>query len=196
MALLTRRKIVQSCSLLLGATTNFVGLSARAAPRTTPACGEEDPLTQGQTEGPYFKPASPQRMSLLENEVAGERIIVEGTVYNGYCKPILGALIDFWQADGNGKYDNKTFLLRGHQYVDGEGRFHLETVMPGHYPGRTRHIHVKVQAPGHPILTTQLYFPDDPENRRDTLHDSNLEMRMSERRGRKVAWFDFILDVY
>ncbi len=149
-----------------------------------------------QTAGPYFKPASPQRMSLLEDNLEGERLIVEGTVYNGNCKPILGALINFWQADGNGEYDNHNFRLRGHQYVDGEGRFHLETVLPGYYPGRTYHIHVKVQAPGQPILTTQLYFPGDPENRRDSLHNSELDMTMSERSGRKVAWFNFILDVY
>lgn len=196
MAPLTRRAIVQSGSLLVGA---YVGLRASvtgAAPRRTPACDEDGPLTQGQTEGPYFKPASPPRMSFLEKDVEGERLIVEGTVYDGYCKPVLGALIDFWQADGNGIYDNETFKLRGHQYVDGEGRFHLETVIPGYYANRTRHIHIKVQAPGHPILTTQLYFPDDPRNSRDNLHDSALEVKMSERRGRKVAWFDFVLNVF
>jgi len=135
-------------------------------------------------------------MSFFENGIEGEKLILEGTVYDGYCKPILGALIDFWQADGNGNYDNENFLLRGHQYVDGEGRFHLETVIPGHYANRTRHVHVKVQAPGHPILTTQLYFPDDSRNRHDSLHDDALEVTISDRRGRKVAWFDFVLNVF
>ncbi len=74
------------------------------------------------------------------------------------CVPVAGALLDFWHADADGEYDLDGFRLRGHQFTDGEGHFSLETVMPGLYPGRTRHIHVKVQAPGGPILTTQLYF--------------------------------------
>ncbi len=197
MTLLTRRKIVQSCPALLGVASSLAAPRiAHAAPRKTPACVEDGPITRSQIEGPYFKPASPQRMSLLEDGVEGERLIVEGTVYSGYCKPILGALIDFWQADGNGEYDNQTLKLRGHQYVDGEGRYHLETVVPGYYPGRTRHIHVKVQAPGHPILTTQLYFESDPANRQDSLHNSALDMKISERHGRKLALFDFVLNVY
>ncbi len=40
-----------------------------------------------------------------------------------------------------------------------QGRYTLETIVPGEYPGRTQHIHVKVQAPNGPILTTQIYFP-------------------------------------
>ena len=197
MPLFTRRKIVQFCPALIGLSiSSSIGSIAKAAPRTTPQCIEDGPLTPRQAEGPYFKPASPQRMSLLEKNVEGERLIVEGTVYNGYCKPILGALIDFWQADGNGLYDNQSFKLRGHQYVDGEGRFHLETVVPGYYLGRTRHIHIKVQAPGAPILTTQLYFSGDPGNKRDPLHNKALNMKISERRGRKVAWGDIFLGVY
>jgi N-hydroxyarylamine O-acetyltransferase len=43
----------------------------------------------------------------------------------------------------------------------------VETVVPGLYPGRTRHIHVKVQRPGGSILTTQLYVPDEPRNATD-----------------------------
>ena len=197
MPLLTRRKIVQFCPAFIGVSAGLnVSRLVQAAPRATPKCADDGPLTPGQTEGPYFKPASPQRMSLLEKHVEGERLIVEGTVYNGYCKPILGALIDFWQADGNGVYDNQSFKLRGHQYVDGEGRFHLETVVPGYYPGRTRHIHLKVQAPGEPILTTQLYFAGDPGNHRDSLHNRALDMKLSERRGRKVALGDIFLGVY
>jgi len=58
-----------------------------------------------------------------------------------------GALLDFWQADAAGDYDNTGFRLRGHQFSGADGRFRLATVVPGLYPGRTRHIHVKVQRP-------------------------------------------------
>ncbi len=47
------------------------------------------------------------------------------------------------------------------QFADASGRFSLETIVPGAYGGRTRHIHVKVQAPDSPVLTTQLYFPGE-----------------------------------
>ncbi len=57
------------------------------------------------------------------------------------------------------------------------GRFRLETIVPAEYPGRARHIHVKVQAPGKRLLTTQLYFPNDPGNARDGLYRRDLEIR-------------------
>jgi len=196
MATITRRKLIQASPLVLAGSQALLSAGANAAPRRSPACDMDGPLTPDQIEGPYFKPASPQRMTLLDDTIQGERMIVEGTVYDANCKPILGALLDFWQADGNGEYDNTNFGLRGHQYVDGEARFHLETVVPGYYPRRTRHIHVKVQAPGHPILTTQLYFPEDPGNKRDPLFDKGLAMKMSERGGRKVGWYDFVLAVF
>jgi protocatechuate 3,4-dioxygenase beta subunit len=88
--------------------------------------------------------------------------------------PLAGVLLDFWQADDAGQYDNAGFRLRGHQYTDRDGRFALTTVVPGIYPGRTRHVHVKAQAPNQPALTTQLYFPGEPRNSRDSLYTPAL----------------------
>ena len=53
------------------------------------------------------------------------------------------------------------------------------TIVPGGYPGRTRHFHVKVQRPGGRVLTTQLYFPGEPLNRRDGLFDERLLLRLA-----------------
>jgi protocatechuate 3,4-dioxygenase beta subunit len=69
------------------------------------------------------------------------------------------------------------YRLRGHQFTDDQGRYTLETVVPGLYPGRTRHFHVKVQAPNGPALTTQLYFPDEPDNARDRIFHPALIMQ-------------------
>ena len=77
-------------------------------------------------------------------------------VPRGSWLAVARALLDVWHADDRGGYDTAGFRLRGHQFTDGSGRFELETIVPGLYPGRTRHIHVKVQAPNGPILTTQL----------------------------------------
>lgn len=93
----------------------------------------------------------------------GEVLKVVGYVLDANCQPIANAWLDFWQADANGEYDNAGYILRGHQFTDSQGRYQLETIMPGLYSSRPiRHIHVKVQPPGGSILTTQLYFPEQP----------------------------------
>ena len=157
----------------------------------TPACDDGDEPTVAQTEGPYFTPDSPERRSLLEDGVEGERVVIAGRVLTMECRPVRRALVDFWQADADGQYDNSGFRLRGHQFTDARGRFELETIVPGLYPGRTRHLHVKVQAPRRDVLTTQLYFPGEEANRSDGIFAPELVMDV---RGSRAS-FDFVLDV-
>jgi protocatechuate 3,4-dioxygenase beta subunit len=85
------------------------------------------------------------------------------------------------------------FRLRGHQFTDADGRYTLQTIVPGLYPGRTRHIHVKAQAPNQSILTTQLYFPNEPRNATDGIFSSELLMAISEASGGRAATFNFVL---
>ncbi len=151
--------------------------------------------TPSVTEGPYFKSGSPERKSLLEPGVAGDRLNLTGRVLTRSGEPVAGALLDFWQADGNGRYDNIGYVLRGHQITDDQGRYWLETVVPGNYGGRTRHIHVKVQAPDGEVLTTQLYFPDEERNQIDSIFRPELLVSMNETEEGKEAWFDFVLDM-
>jgi protocatechuate 3,4-dioxygenase beta subunit len=161
----------------------------------TPQCVDGDDATLEQTEGPYFKPNSPERASLLEPGMAGTHLVVGGQVLTTHCQPVARALLEFWQADAAGSYDNSGFRLRGHQLADDSGRYRLETVVPGLYPGRTRHIHVKVQAPNQPTLTTQLYFPDEPQNARDGIFNPALVMAIQDAADGKLASFDFILNL-
>lgn len=161
----------------------------------TPACSDSEEPTPRQMEGPFFKPRSPRRTSLLDAGVHGTKLVVSGLVLSTLCKPVAGALLDFWQCDDEGNYDNGGYRLRGHQFTDGAGRFRLETIVPGLYPGRTRHIHVKVQAPGRPVLTTQLYFPREPYNREDFLFRPQLLIAMTDAGGSKAGRFDFVLTV-
>jgi protocatechuate 3,4-dioxygenase beta subunit len=123
----------------------------------------------------------------------GRRIVIEGSVLTTDCRPISRALVDFWQADDRGEYDNAGYRLRGHQFTDDAGRYRLETIVPGHYPGRTRHLHVRVQAPNGPVLTTQLYFPDEPANQRDGIFTPELVMKVRDVDAGKLATFDFVL---
>jgi protocatechuate 3,4-dioxygenase beta subunit len=175
------------------------GGPAVAAPRTTarlavtPACHDGDEATVEQTEGPYFKPRSPRRRRLVQAGTPGRRLVVTGTVLTTSCRPVRHALLDFWQADARGRYDNAGFRLRGHQFTDSRGRFRLETVVPGLYPGRTRHIHVKVQPRGGQILTTQLYFPREPRNRSDGIYDPALLLRVKKSRAAWHGRFGFVV---
>jgi protocatechuate 3,4-dioxygenase beta subunit len=153
---------------------------ARAAAGTlaaTPAC-DDDP-TPKQTEGPYWTPDSPERNDFSGDGAPGLPMKLTGTVVDTDCQPVPGTLLDFWQCDGNGIYDNEGYKLRGHQYSDANGSFGLTTVKPGLYPGRTRHVHVKVRRPGGEVLTTQLYFPGEPANKTDTIYRPELEMTVA-----------------
>lgn len=164
----------------------------------TPACADDDAdETPEQTEGPFFTPNSPERASLLEPGLSGTLLRLEGAVVSTDCRPVAGALLDFWQADDAGVYDNTGYTLRGHLFTDDDGRFELETIVPGRYPGRTRHIHVHAQAPNRPILTTQLYFPDEPDNRTDGIFDDALVMDVADADDGdgQTARFAFVLDV-
>src|SRR5262249_35293486 len=123
----------------------------------------------------------------------GRPIELVGFILTRDCKPLAGALLDFWQADDQGRYDNSGFVLRGHQFSDAEGRYRLRSIGPGNYPGRTRHIHVKVQPRGGRVLTTQLYFPDEAKNRSDGLFRRELLVRTAGNEGTVTGRFDFVV---
>ena len=183
---------------LFGAScgSNAASTLPGASAEPTLTCGDDDDdPTIEQTEGPFFTPRSPRRTSLLEAGIGGTVLALTGQVLTRSCRPIAGALLDFWQADDNGAYDNSGFRLRGHQFTGADGAFALETVVPGLYPGRTRHIHVKVQAPNRPILTTQLYFPGEARNGSDGIFHESLLMTVSESGERRNGRFVFVLDL-
>lgn len=167
-----------------------------AQEETSPAldCNSPAALTPSMTEGPYYKAGSPERTSLIEVGVTGTRLVITGYVLTSDCQPIPNAWLDFWQADEQGDYDNTNYRLRGHQFTDQEGRYRLETIAPGLYPGRTAHIHLKVQAPDGPVLTTQLFFPDVPGNETDRIFDPALVLPVQDTPDGQVAVYNFIVD--
>ena len=194
MSRLTRRTVLATGAFAAG---NWLALDpslAQTSPGPTPEC-HGGAVTQRQTEGPFFKPSSPERIDLIESGIGGQPIELVGFVLTRGCKPVPGSLLDFWQADDKGDYDNSGFRLRGHQFADADGRFRLRTIVPAVYQGRTRHIHVKVQPKGGRILTTQLYFPGEPQNARDGLFRKELLMRTAKNAGWLAGRFDFVLDM-
>jgi protocatechuate 3,4-dioxygenase beta subunit len=158
----------------------------------TPECADDGP-TPPQTAGPFFKPDSPLRGSLVEPGLAGTPLVVAGTVLTTECTSVANALLDFWHTDDTGRYDLAGYRFRGHQLTDGQGRYRLETIVPGAYSGRTRHIHVRVQAPGGRLLTTQLYFPGEARNEADGIFSSRLLMHVAPAESGREARFDFVL---
>ena len=190
----TRRSVLGAGAFAAGSLLGIGGGIAQGPLAPTPACHDGDEATLAQTEGPFFKPSSPERIELIEAGMAGQPIELAGFVLTRNCKPIAGALLDFWQADDKGNYDNSGFRLRGHQFTDADGRFRLRTVVPGAYVGRTRHIHVKVQPRGGRVLTTQLYFPGEAKNPSDGLFRKELLVRTAKNEGWLAGRFDFVLD--
>jgi protocatechuate 3,4-dioxygenase beta subunit len=140
-----RRRLV-----VTGLLTALVARTSGAQP-LTPACRPTPP----DMLGPFYVPGAPERGK------TGAGLTVQGAVRSlRECKAIAGAKIEWWSADGRGQYDDDH---RATQTSDREGRFRYVTDMPGKYPGRPPHLHIKVTAPGHKQLVTQIY-PKPTEN--------------------------------
>jgi protocatechuate 3,4-dioxygenase beta subunit len=156
-------------------------------------------LTARQIDGPFYTPNTPERRDIRDPLVSENVLVLSGRVVDAECRPLAGAILDFWQTDHAGRYDQHGYRFRGHQYTDASGRFELVTVRPQQYTAmnifRTAHIHVKVQGPDTPLLTTQLYLPDAEEtNLIDGGYDPLLEIRYTGHEGAaRLAHFDFVL---
>ena len=163
------------------------------------AATEESPETENNWEGPFYKGGAPVRSVLLEKGMPGTPLTVSGRVLDLRGRPVRGALLDIWQADNTGTYDNTGFQLRGRIYTDEEGRYTLRTLKPMHYgvPGdmRPAHIHVKASSGNSPILTTQLYFKGDPWNAHDAGVRPSLILVTRPESDGLDANFDFVIRV-
>ena len=193
----SRRQILHGAlvSSSFGLAIGYPPLIFAQSATPTPQCHDGDEATIRQTEGPYFKPSSPQRANLVEPDTKARLVEINGQVLTHSCRPVERALVDLWHADERGEYDNVGFRYRGHLFTDNEGRYRFRTILPALYPGRTRHYHIKVHALERSVLTTQLYFPDEPANRRDGLFRRDLAMRIAETSNGLAARFDFVLDM-
>lgn len=188
-----RRRVVLSA---LAALPILPVVSAGAQERQlelTPECPDNDGPTIAQTEGPFFTPEAPLKRDLAADVPEGEPILIGGFVLDTGCRPVPRTVVQVWHADARGRYDNEGYRLRGHQRTDARGLWWFSTIVPGLYPGRTRHYHVKVQRPDGSVLTTQLYFPGEPANRRDGIFDPRLAMRVSGAGADRLGRFDFVV---
>jgi protocatechuate 3,4-dioxygenase beta subunit len=167
-------------ALIVGVLGFIPGLGGPAAGVLTAAEKRTCGITAEVTEGPYYvsDTAGLSNGNLNYSVLPGERLEVSGFVYDGTdtSKPLANAKIEIWHADnggsyhpnGNGKassYATGDIALRGFILTGADGSYAFNTIYPGEYSGRTRHIHFKISAAGFPELTTQLIMPAKPGDR-------------------------------
>lgn len=191
-----------------GGTTG-IGGATTSGPGGQGGQGGQGPLdctpTADNILGPYYRPGAPFVDDLTTPTMEGTRFNLSGKVLDPDCQPIAGALLDFWQADDDGGYDNDgvadpppdEYVLRGRVETDANGSYSLRTIIPGHYLNgnqyRPAHIHVTVSAAGHESLTTQLYFEGDPYNDIDPFIIDTLIMPLTDVGDEKSSVFDIVL---
>ena len=145
--------------------------------------------TPSGSEGPFY-PTTRMRFSDIDNDLVkiegeveragGEVVMLTGRVLDNTGNPIVGARVEIWQCDVNGRYLHRgdsgwnsrdpAFQGFGHDLSASDGSYSFRTIKPVPYTGRTPHIHVKVLLNNRERLTTQFYLPDHPQNKRDWLY--------------------------
>ena len=181
--------------------------------------------SKGTIEGPYYVPNSPASvgeatLSMRENE-PGTPLLFQGQVTSVDGTPLPGAKVEIWHADAEGFYSQfapniPEWNLRGTVVADADGNFLIHTLEPapyqiptdgscgkliaaaGWHAWRPAHLHLKVSAPGHALVTTQLYFPGDPHNEDDIASAVKPELLLDIKpantgEGNQVI-YDFVLD--
>jgi len=193
--------VLSGCASRVGALTAPAGALTTVAEGGSPTSLPATPTCDGtptlpQTEGPYYKSGAPEASTLVDEATGGDRLMLTGQVLTTACVPLAGARLDVWQADAGGVYDNAGYRMRGRVTTDADGRYALETIVPGPYPGRTPHIHVKVFDPGgRELMTTQIYLIGVSDQIADSIFDPRLLARdlPADAEGRRVVAFDIIV---
>jgi catechol 1,2-dioxygenase len=193
-----------------GSTTATTGTTGQGGQGGGEAC-VVDPQCEETADnplGPYYRAGAPVT-SLLDNpKGTGEALRISGVVFGSDCAtPLGGALVEVWQADHDGDYDNQNgdpgpsvWWLRASVVADACGRYAYDTIKPGRYLNgaqyRPSHIHYRVT---HPSVAgqfvTQLYFEGDPFNEVDTMYEPSLEIPLVAERGVLLGEFDVVLPI-
>lgn len=179
--------------------------------------------SKGSIEGPYYIPDAPDlgadgTLPQRPTE-SGTPLVWEGTVTSTDGSP-LASTVELWQADADGYYSQfapniPEWNLRGTLTTGADGAFRVRTIKPaayqiptdgatgkliaaaGWHAWRPAHLHVRVSAPGHEVLTSQLYFPGDPHNEDDIAAAVKPELLLRPRAqpdGSEKLDYSFVLD--
>lgn len=178
---------------------------------------------KGTIEGPYYVPDAPERgargaVPMRDNE-PGTPLTWTGRVTSTDGSALPGAKIELWHADADGFYSQfapgiPEWNLRASFTADESGGFEIHTVRPAPYQiptdgacgkliaaaawhaWRPAHLHVKVSAPGHELLTAQLYFPGDEHSEDDIASAVKPELLLSPKavEAGETIEYGFVLD--
>jgi protocatechuate 3,4-dioxygenase beta subunit len=175
--------------------------------RWSPCFGQRDvhPLEADLTIG-----AHGGTNSLVAGEPIGERITVSGRILDGDGRPVVGQLVEIWQANAAGRYVHKNeqhpapldphFTGVARCLTGPDGEYHFQTIKPGPYPWgnhrnawRPAHIHFSLFGTAFTQrLVTQMYFPGDPLFALDPIYQSITDQKA---RDALVAAYDHDLTV-
>jgi catechol 1,2-dioxygenase len=154
--------------------------------------------TEDNILGPYFRDGAPFRAKVTAPFAKGTTLVIRGRVWGfDTKKPLPGVVLDIWQADADGRYDNDdpkappakgVYVNRTRVLTDETGYYEYETIHPGPYKTgpdtwRPAHIHYLVRKAGYTNLITQLYFNGDRFNAKDEFIKPSL---IIELKGAKV----------
>ena len=140
----------------------------------TSNCEPECNLTTDDILGPYYFENAPIRNIIAHQDEPGQRLFISGRIMQDNCEyPISGSMIEVWHPNDAGCYsivedcntgnpENDYFNLRGKFFSDVNGYYYFESILPGHYGTRPRHVHIKITTPNGEVLISQLYFENDP----------------------------------
>ena len=155
-------------------TTNQINLIAQWIDEGAFYESNECNLTTEDILGPYYFEDAPFRSVLAHEDEPGQRLFISGNVKQNNCEnSISGSLIEIWQANDEGCYgivedcdngnpENDYFNLRGKFFSNINGDYTFESILPGYYGSRPKHLHIKITTPNAEVLVSQLYFENDP----------------------------------
>lgn len=156
--------------------------------------------TEPNSLGPYHRRQAPFQSVLAAPTEPGEPLVISGRVLAGdRCTPLTNAVVDAWHANAEGRYYNvgndrddgpEAYRLRGRIRTNARGEYRFETIIPGAYSFRPRHVHFIASHPDARELVTQMYFSGDPRLDKDPLVRPSLVV---DQRGDTVI-FDIVLD--
>ena len=121
--------------------------------------------TGEMTLGPFFPPefasGANDLTALQGRRVEGEPIEITGRVVQADGQPLDNLVLEIWQADAKGRYDNPDFLGWGRAATDKNGIFRFLTIKPGRPAGRVPHINFLILYSGLMRgLHTVMFFED------------------------------------
>jgi protocatechuate 3,4-dioxygenase beta subunit len=167
--------------------------AALTAAPATPECSAPAAVTAAQAAGPFVRDELPWRRNLRAEDERTPILQLRGTLRDRDCQPLREAVISLWHAGPDGRYDLHGGRYYGRQRSE-DGQYAFLTTLPGVYPARVRHLHVQIStAEGRLLLTTQLYFPDEPDNARDGLFQPALLMQTAPTATGWLAAYDFVV---